>query len=50
MLLEMMASLYLNECPLLQSGVDPFILFEVGEEETMSCFQVLTLQEQYGDC
>ena len=36
MLLEMMASLYLNECPLLQSGVDPFILFEVGEEETMS--------------
>ena len=50
MMLEMMASLYLNECPLLQSGVDPFILFEVGEEETMSCFQVLTLQEQYGDC
>ena len=50
MLVEMLlVGLQFTQCPLIVANIDSFLIYEVGDKEVMSCFQILTLQEKYGD-
>ena len=51
MLFEMLlVGLQFMQCPLIIANSNSPFVYEMGDQEVMSCFQILTLQEKYGDC